>query len=122
MKMYHKVYLNFYEKFQNSHHKPDYELVDAKPNNFKRNATITYKLTSFDTQWTPNTTLNDLKPQPGTSMTNLENNNDHAHPLKNHNFKSTRGHQKSLSTRISSLKRESKTTQTLSIVVSYKTE
>lgn len=76
------------------------------------------------TQWHPNCEkINDLKHQPtqATSMTSISinNNNDNNgnQQLGSNNLciLRSRTHTKSLSTRISSLKRESKTTRTLSI-------
>lgn len=76
------------------------------------------------TQWHPNCEkINDLKHQPtqATSMTNISinNNNDNNgnQQLGSSNLcvLRSRTHTKNLSTRISSLKRESKTTRTLSI-------
>jgi len=97
------------KQYKNGH----YELVDSsRTPSLKRSITITYKHTSSADVW------------------NNTGHCHHQHSLKHPNATTTvpqipetnvvrniRVHQKSLSNRISSLKRENKTTQTLSIVV-----
>lgn len=112
-----------------------YELVDMNTTHpsgpsLKRNATITYKMGNFESQWSSDgVNLADTKTSnQTTSMINLSNNivNNNNNTSINGNSqlhsnqytaRGTRSHPKSVSTRISSLKRENKTTRTLSIVV-----
>lgn len=112
-----------------------YELVDMNTTHpsgasLKRNATITYKMGNFESQWSSDgVNLADIKTSnQTTSMINLSNNivNNNNNTSINGNSqlhsnqytaRGTRSHPKSVSTRISSLKRENKTTRTLSIVV-----
>lgn len=104
-----------------------YELINIgkipSESSLKLNSTLpsknSHKITA---QWHPNCDkTNDLKPPTQTSsMNNINNNNDKGignQQLGASNFCviRTRTQTKSLSTRISSLKRESKTTRTLSI-------
>jgi hypothetical protein len=94
-----------------------YELVDISSNpmssSYKNNATITYKLNTFKSQWSNDSMeLNGDK----NKLSNINQPQQQPHHQQ-HFSRSSRTHQKSLSTRISSLKRENKTTQTLSIVV-----
>lgn len=108
---YYKDQMDRSEHNKNGH----YELVDISSNplssSMKSNSTITYKLSTFKTQWSNDSMeLNDGR--------NKSSGINHPQPMPQQQFsRSTRSHQKSLSTRISSLKRENKTTQTLSIVV-----
>lgn len=104
-----------------------YELVSigktpSEPS-LKFNSTVNCKMLNKNSaQWHPNCDKNnDLK---ASSMTNININNNNDSSIGNQQLGSnnlctlrTRTHAKSLSTRISSLKRESKTTRTLSIVM-----
>lgn len=111
---------------QNGH----YELVDINnplTPNLKRNPTITYKLSNIKPQWSSDSIqMNENVRRTTSSNISLQQHHNnqqalhqqHSHPHHNNQFnRSVRTQQKTLSTRISSLKRESKTAQTLSIVV-----
>lgn len=99
-----------------------YELVTIgkvpSETSLKVNSVVNCKLMNkTNSQWHSNLEKsNELK---ATSMTNINNNNDGSigNQQLGSNLLRTRTHTKSLSTRISSLKRESKTTRTLSIVM-----
>jgi hypothetical protein len=114
------------DKLQASHHEDvitkngRYELIDIgkvpSESSIKLNSTVTPKVAGRSiTQWNPNgDRINDSKhPTQSTSMTNINNNNDAGNQQLG--LLRSRTHTKTLSTRISSLKRESKTTRTLSI-------
>ena len=98
-----------------------YELVSVgkvpSESSLKVNSTVNW-VNKNNSQWHPNfEKANELK---ASSMTNINNNNEAGtgnQQLGSGNLLRTRTHTKSLSTRISSLKRESKTTRTLSIVM-----
>lgn len=107
-----------------------YELINIgkipSESSLKLNSTLPSKVTykNTTTQWHPSCEkVNDLKhPSQNTSMTSINANNNHDNHIGNQQLASSnlaivrsRTHAKSLSTRISSLKRESKTTRTLSI-------
>lgn len=103
-----------------------YELISCKAPSepsLKLNTTAPPKYaTKNSTQWHPSCEkINDLKlPTQTSSMShlNINNNIDSGNQqLVSSNLARSRTHTKSLSTRISSLKRESKTTRTLSIVM-----
>lgn len=103
-----------------------YELINVpSESSLKLNSTATPKFTvKHSAQWHPSCEkINDLKQSAQTtSMThlNINNNIDNGNQQLgsgNLGLLRSRTHGKSLSTRISSLKRESKTTRTLSIVM-----
>lgn len=103
-----------------------YELVDMNKKSLNRNTTLACKIPVADCpQWTMlnDHRLSDSKsPTQTTSMTNINNNDDKANGNQLHSNNHlgiirSRNPTKTLSTRISSLKRESKTTRTLSIVM-----
>lgn len=76
-----------------------YELMDISTPNSKRSSTLTYKISGSSENWPPH--------------------HQHQQSVRSNDLtsKNIRVHQKSISTRITSMKRENKTTQTLSIVV-----
>ena len=131
----HQDLVKCIEKLQSSQHDDavskngHYELINigkvpSEPS-LKLNSTLTSKVAYKNTtQWHPSCEkVNDLKQSSHTtSMTNININNNHDNHIGNQQLASSnptivrsRTHAKSLSTRISSLKRESKTTRTLSI-------
>jgi hypothetical protein len=129
----HQSHVKYIDKLQLSQHDDahskngHYELVSAvktsSESSLKVNSTVNCKLLNKNsTQWHPNCEkTNELK---ASSMTNININNNNDGSIGNQQLASnnlcplrTRTHGKSLSTRISSLKRESKTTRTLSIVM-----
>lgn len=120
------------EKLQNSDDalskNGHYELIDIgkipSESSLKINSTVPLKEAHKNsTHWHPSEKINDLRlPTQATSMTNINHNNNidknnGNQQLSASNFCTMRSRTqtKSLSTRISSLKRESKTTRTLSI-------
>lgn len=131
----HQDLVKCIEKLQSSQHDDalskngHYELVNISKvpseSSLKLNSTIPSKAThKNNAQCHPNSEkINDLKhPTQTTSMTNININNNHDNNIgsqllgtSNLGTIRSRTHAKSLSTRISSLKRESKTTRTLSI-------
>lgn len=131
----HQDLVKCIEKLQSSQHDEalskngHYELINISKvpseSSLKLNATIPSKAAhKSNAQWHPNSEkINDLKhPTQTASMTNININNNHDNNIgsqllgpSNLCTMRSRTHAKSLSTRISSLKRESKTTRTLSI-------
>lgn len=107
----------------------DYELIDVgkapSESTLKLNSTVSSKLVAKNTaQWHPGCEkIHEHFPTQQSSMNhlninnNLDNGNQQLGSTTNLSTMRSRTHTKSLSTRISSLKRESKTTRTLSIVM-----
>lgn len=99
-----------------------YELMDLSTPTSKRSSTITYKISnSSDTGWPPG--ANTQQQAPPATATSHGHHHHHHHQrqasVRSHDLtsKNVRVQQKSVSTRITSMKRENKTTKTLSIVV-----
>lgn len=133
----HQDIVKCIEKLQSGHQDDalpkngHYELINigkaSSESSLKLNSTATPKFANKNTaQWHPSCEKNnELKPPTQTaSMTNVNINNNIDSSIANQQLGSSnlcilrsRTHTKSLSTRISSLKRESKTTRTLSIVM-----
>lgn len=99
-----------------------YELISIGkvPSESSIKLNSTKVVTSGAPQWNPSSDrINDLKhPTQASSMTNININNNNDTGNQQLGLLRSRTHTKSLSTRISSLKRETKTTRTLSIGMS----
>lgn len=96
---------------QQQHRNGHYELMDLSTPTSKRSSTLTYKISGSSENWP-------------MSMHHQQPQQQQSHHQRQQSVRSTdltskniRVHQKSISTRITSMKRENKTTQTLSIVV-----
>lgn len=92
---------------QQQHRNGHYELMDLSTPTSKRSSTLTYKISGSSENW------------PMSMHQQQQSHHQRQQSVRSTDLtsKNIRVHQKSISTRITSMKRENKTTQTLSIVV-----
>lgn len=101
------------------HRNGHYELMDLSTPTSKRSSTLTYKISGSSENWPLSIHAQQQQQHHVSSQQSHHHHHQRQQSVRSTDLtsKNIRVHQKSISTRITSMKRENKTTQTLSIVV-----